>query len=264
MSVCFENIISDQTVKYKHARGMRDVFGREFHQFHEIFLLKTGDADFMTDRESYRIKPGNLVIIPKNTFHTFNVRCDESDYQRCVFNFYETDELSPIIMQNMTSAQVIDSLPDFFIHEIERLDDSKYSESERLILAHSILRCVLVEIGHLLPSSDKTVGSAGKITSACIKYINDNIRESLTVDKISCAINYSRSRIAHEFKKDLNMSVYKYVIEKKLIGAHIDIMSGIPAVKACECYGFSDYSCFYRHYKKRFGASPSAKVSKWI
>ncbi len=263
MSDCFENITSDQTVYYKHARGMRYVFGREFHQFHEILLFKSGEGYFVCDQKSFRLKHGDLVIIPKNTFHTFNLSCDDSEYERYVFDFYDTEELSYLISKNMTCTAIIESLPDFFIYELERLDDSKYSESERLVLVHSILKCILVEIGHLLPNSDTATVSTGKITAACIKYINDNIRESLTVDKISCALNYSRSRIAHEFKKDLNMSVYKYVIEKKLIGAHIDIMSGTPAVKACEGYGFSDYSCFYRHYKKRFGASPTSNTAKW-
>ena len=67
----------------------------------------------------------------------------------------------------------------------------------------------------------------------------------------------------HAFKTDLGIPLYRFIIEKKLFYAHKDMKSGISATEAAQKYGFSDYSCFYRHYKKLFGTAPSEKSSKW-
>ena len=41
----FAEFIHTKSAMFKHAKGMRDIFGLEFHPFHEIFLFIDGDAD---------------------------------------------------------------------------------------------------------------------------------------------------------------------------------------------------------------------------
>ena len=79
----------------------------------------------------------------------------------------------------------------------------------------------------------------------------------ITVAKISETLNVSKSCVAHIFKKEMNISIYKYILEKRLILAHNKILDGMPAtLVALEC-GFSDYSGFYKQYKKMFNTAPS-------
>ena len=263
MKNTFEHIIQTPDIKYKHAKGMRDIFGKEFHQFHEIFLFISGNAFFTTEQKTVKLKPYTLIIIPQNTFHSFHVHGDEADYERYVFNFYNTREIDQIIFKNMTCVNVIESLPDSIINDFTSLDDNKYSFSEKKLLAPAKLLSVLVELGHLNPSEEYISSKFSKITQKCLNYINQNLCSPLTVADVSNNLNYSRSSIMHAFKTDLHIPLYKYIIEKKLIYAHKDIMSDISPTEVCSKYGFSDYSCFYRHYKKHFGSSPSVKSSKW-
>lgn len=261
MKNTFEHIILTPNIKYKHAKGMRDIFGKEFHQFHELFLFISGDAYFSTEQKTVKLKPYTLVIIPENTFHSFHVNGDEADYERYVFNFYKTNELERIISQNLNGISIIESLPDSITNCFLSLDDNKFSDYEKKLLTLPRLISVLVELGHLLPIKEEPVSNFSKITTVSLNYIDQNIYSPLTVADLSKKLNYSRSSIMHAFKTDLNISVYKYIIEKKLIYAHKDIKSGVPATEASQRYGFADYSCFYRHYKKHFGFSPSEKSS---
>ena len=263
MKNTFEHIVQTADIKYKHAKGMRDIFGKEFHQFHEIFLFVGGEAFFTTEQKTVKLKPYTLIVIPENTFHSFHVLGDEADYERYVFNFYNIGEFDQMIFKNMTCVNVIESLPDSIINDFTCLDDNKYSFSEKKFLAAAKLMSVLVELGHLNPSEKYTSSTFSKITQKCLKYINQNLYSPLTVADISNNLNYSRSSVIHAFKADLHIPPYKYIIEKKLIYAHKDIISGISPTEVCSKYGFSDYSCFYRHYKKHFGSSPSVKFSKW-
>ena len=262
MKNTFTHIIQTPNIKYKHAKGMRDVFGKEFHQFHEIFLFIDGDASFTTEQKTVTLKPYTLITIPENTFHSFHVNGDEANYERYVFNFYSTKEIEQLIAKNMTRVSIIESLPDIIIKDLFMLDDNKYSDYEKKLLTPAKLLSVLVELGHLIPS-EENISSFNEITAKCLNYINQNLYSPLTVADLSKKLNYSRSSIALAFKTDLDISPYKYIIEKKLIYAHQDISSGLSPTEASQKYGFLDYSCFYRHYKKIFGFSPSEKSIKW-
>lgn len=263
MKNIFERIIQNPDIKYKHAKGMRDIYGREFHQFHELFLFISGSAYFTTEQKAVKLKPYSLVVIPENTFHSFHVSGEENDYERYVFNFHTTSELTPLISQNITKVAVVENLPQSIISDFCSLDDNKFSDLEKDILIKAKLISILVELGHIIPNNEDLSSNFSKITTKCLDYINQNIFSSLSVTDIAKELNYSRSSITHSFKTDLDISIYKYIVQKKLTLAHKDIKRGLSAKEVSQKYAFSDYSCFYRHYKKHFGFAPSQKSSPW-
>ena len=263
MKNTFANIIQTPSIKYKHAKGMRDIFGKEFHLFHELFLFIGGNAFFATEKSKIKLKPYTLIVIPENTIHSFQVDGDEADYERYIFNFYSTKELSQPISRNMNRVSIIEAPPQSLIDDFMVPDNSKYSSEEKELLVMAKLTAVLVELGYCIPSVESISTQFGEITEQCLLYIGQNIHRPLSVEDISKELHYSRSGIMRAFKHDLHMPPYKYIVEKKLIYAHKDIRAGKTATEVSQKYGFSDYSCFYRHYKKHFGVSPSEKDTKW-
>lgn len=78
---------------------------------------------------------------------------------------------------------------------------------------------------------------------------------------LSEKMHVSPSYLSHVFEKDLQISLHKYVLEKRLILANKKIKQSVnPTIAASEC-GFGDYSGFYRQYKKMFGVSPTKTKS---
>ena len=77
-------------------------------------------------------------------------------------------------------------------------------------------------------------------------------------------MNVSPSTLTHSFKKDMNISVYRYILKKRLVLAQQKILSGEPAQKAALDCGFNDYSGFYKQYKKTFGIAPSRQENFFI
>ena len=93
----FANYIITKDIRFKHAKGMRDIIGQELHTYHEIFFFIDGDTEFVSEYGTQKLLPLTTLIIPKNTFHCFEVHCDEKEYQRCVLNFGSVSELDEII-----------------------------------------------------------------------------------------------------------------------------------------------------------------------
>lgn len=264
MNQVFEHAIKTTDVKFKHAKGMRDIFGKEIHQYHEIFLFISGDAKFITEYESFKLKPYTLIIIPKNTFHCFDVHGDEADYERYILNFYSVDGLDMIINKAMSCISVISSPTKRLIDDFLFMDNNGYTESEKEFLIYSKLISILLEIANTSQNKTDIAKENSPQVSACLNYINQNIESKITVDTLSRALNYSKSIITHKFSSEMKISLHRYIILKKLTCAQIDIKKGVPLTEVCYKYGFSDYSCFYRHYKKVYGTSPSEKNAKWM
>ena len=97
------------------------------------------------------------------------------------------------------------------------------------------------------------------VVRCAIEYINGNLEQSLTIQEIAQACNTSVSSLSHIFKKEMYISVHKFILKKRLMQAYHRIRAGeMITTVALEC-GFRDYSGFYKQYKKAFGCSPTQK-----
>ena len=77
-------------------------------------------------------------------------------------------------------------------------------------------------------------------------------------------LSVSVSTLTQTFKKDMNISIYQYILRKKLILAQQKIQDGESVTSAAIQCGFNDYSSFYKQYKKMFGVMPSEKADAFV
>ncbi|MBO5223649.1 MAG: helix-turn-helix transcriptional regulator [Clostridia bacterium] len=257
----FAKFIKTDEIKFKHAKGMRDIIGNEIHSYHEIFFFMGEDAEFISEHGHQKLLPNTTVIIPKETFHCFTVPGDNSLYQRCVFNFDCVSELDELIKSNLNEISLIQNerLTQYF-KELTYLVESDYTEEEKKILLKSVFAQILVHVKKQAPISISP--NVSSITKRALAFIHDNLSSSLTAESIAKAIFVSPSYLAHVFKKDLRIPIHKYVLERRLITADKMIKNRTLPTRACIECGFTDYSGFYLQYKKMFGVPPSAVKPK--
>ena len=92
-----------------------------------------------------------------------------------------------------------------------------------------------------------------------IEIIDRDYDKDLSVKSIAKLLYVSPSTLSHKFSKELNISVYRYITEKRLSVVRQYIEKGERAYVAAEKSGFSDYSAFFRLYKKRYGKNPTSR-----
>lgn len=256
----FARFILTKDIRFKHAKGMRDIFGKELHTYHEIFFFISGDAEVVSEYGTRKLSPFTTVVIPKDTFHSFVVYGDEADYSRCVLNFESVSELDEIISTKLKNFFITtdENIKELFI-KMQGIEDSALSRIEREILLKALFAEILIALNEYEPLSFDSLTS--KFTKQIVEYIDQNIQKPLSTKNLADVLYISESYLAHIFKKELRISIHKYILEKRLILANSKIKNGTPAMKAAIECGFRDYSGFYKQYKKMFGLSPSSKVS---
>ncbi len=254
----YEKFIIDDDITFKYARGKSVESGKEFHSFHEVIYFMGGKARFLSEDTQTTLQAGTLIIIPKETYHQLMIIGAQEDYRRCVLHFADIEEMEPLISENMKQTLLIkaDEQFIFLFKQLTALTDGHRPSKINSLIMRSTLSLLL----NMLSLKHYTcINSASEdtISKKAVQYISQNIYAPLHIEDIAKEINVSVSHLSHTFKQQMGISLRQFILKKKMAIAERKIMDGVPAAKVAEECGFSDYSGFYKQYKKMFGKAPS-------
>lgn len=258
MNSLFSHRIEGNVISFKYASGSSERSGKEFHIYHELIFFLDGDAELISENLHTRIQPETLLIIPKETYHQVVIHGDPERYCRCVLQFDDTEEIAPMSAGNLRSVLMVEANQEiqYLFKKMIAVAKSASPHAEQIIKAALVLLLDILTLKIDTANEDQPQNETVRLAVA---YINQNIGQPLSVQKIAQICNTSTSSLAHVFKKEMYCSIYKFIIKKRLICAHHRIIAGdAPSVVSVEC-GFPDYSGFYKQYKKAFGFPPSQR-----
>lgn len=254
MNDLFEYYINDEHFHLKYAKGKPSLIGREFHNYDEIVFFIDGTANFISANIQKELQYGNVVVIPKEQFHQFCIENSEQ-YVRCIIGFRDIPELKDLITQTMDLVKIIVNPNEKIIDTFNNLIDiakSNISENEKRLYLKSALTQLLI---YLKSTRHNIIFNKQTLSDTVVKaldIIDKNYGSNLSIDYLAKKIHTSPSTLAHKFSKELNISIYRYITKKRLSEAHKRIENGETNIQAALNCGFSDYSCFYRLYKKYY------------
>lgn len=90
-----------------------------------------------------------------------------------------------------------------------------------------------------------------------LHHIEMNLAEKITLSDVASRFFVSESTITQLFRKKMGVSFYHCVTQRRLIAAKSLIGQNVPLEQVSEQVGFTDYSAFYRAFKKEYGISPA-------
>jgi len=91
----------------------------------------------------------------------------------------------------------------------------------------------------------------------CIEFIEDHIKENITVEEIATQVGYSVYHFCRVFSLCRGMTLMDYVRKRKLSLASIELFSGKKIIDIALDYGFETQSGFTKAFRKEFGYNPT-------
>ncbi len=246
------------------------------HIFYELYLFCEGDLEaYVVDNNSYRLKPGDIVIIPPEVKHHPIFSGANSSYKRYLLylsqNFLE--KLSQIDPELCNVLNQCKEKRNYLIRcknpaRSSMLEDRLISlwdasaQTESCSKALRVCQCIefLVDLNRasterLLVHSK--IGSHRPLLEQIIAYISENYHKQISLNETASTFFVSPSTVENLFKQRLGKSFYRYVIEYRIISAQSLIVKGTPLKDVSNLCGFTDYSTFFKMFRKEVGVSPT-------
>ncbi len=242
------------------------------HHFYEIFFILRGTIRVIVEESDLSPVLGDTLIYPPNCMHRVTHTDPTLPYER-FYIYLSREYLNAISLPECNFLQRLDALTAHgrnCLHLGEEavlslvpladeiIEGAKDVSAEGVIANRCRMTLYLIRLLRLLEES--IVSSADSETSRMnelIRYINQNAAQPLSLDQLEEVFGISKYVLLHEFKDYTGMSIYQYILTRRVILAQQLIQQGAKPNQACEQSGFSDYTSFYRAFKARTGKSPN-------
>lgn len=206
-----------------------------------------------TPTKRYKVKAGDLYFLNRLQHHIYYPDKDnpfekmfvvvKGEYMDALISAYQ-------IRESVIVRQV--NVENIFLRLYELLDRSKETDYDEI----TFLLLQLVQKIHSINYEDdfKNLNLAEIIKS----YIDDNITENITLNKLVDALNISKSHIERVYKEEYNITPIKYAINRKLeLAASLLITTNFPISTIALNFAFYDSKYFSKCFRSYFGMSPS-------
>ena len=248
-----------------------------YHDFDKITIFMKGHVTYTIEGKSYDLKPYDIVLVKHNDIHRLTV--DNSTlYERIIvyispnfMNAYQTDSydlnycFEKAEEEHSNVLRITSLEKSSLLRSISRLEASFSDDGYAADLYRQII--FLEFMIHLNRAARKDhlkyidTDSCNTKIQDILGYINENLREDLSIDSIADQFYISKYYMMRLFKQETGYTLGQYISQKRLLLAKELLLYGEPVTKACFDCGFKDYSTFSRAYKRLFGESPRDTVT---
>ena len=258
----FEYYFESNGLHLKYAQSAPSVRGRELHDYHEFVFFLGGKVRFTSKTIQQDLKIGNILIIPRNSFHRFDVI--GQDYRRCILGFYGNGTLQNLIRSIGSEIRLIETPDDAVKALLEGLlniaETPLPSEEKALYLYASIIH-LLFEFKKQESRAISQNINVSKTVQDTLALIDEKYKEPITVALLAKILHVSESSLSHKFKKEMHISVYNYISQKRLSVVKELMASGTPITVAAIQSGFFGLLLFFKDVQKSirctsFGIAP--------
>lgn len=241
------------------------------HDFYEIFFFLGSNVSYWVDGKTYQLESGDLLLISPMELHQPLVQPGTA-YQRVIL-WIERSYLNKLSQQHIDLTPCFQSdsknytnllrpsiisrrrLYDILDMINREMYSGNYGSAQ---YSECLLVQLLIEINRLAKRENAAVHlqEPSNWVAQITTYINNYYHEDLTLERLAKEFFVSKYYLSHEFSRQTGISIYKYIVLKRLTAAREMIASGHMPGEVFKYCGFHNYTNFYRAFKAEYGTSP--------
>ena len=240
------------------------------HDFYEVYFLLSGEVEYWIDGRILKMSPGDLLLINPMELHRPILTESTKIYERIVvwinkeyleslgggslWGCFDPNQPDHTNLIRLTPAQRTGVTA--LLGELVRESYSREFGSE--LSAQGLLLQFMVRLNRLARHTEQPEQSRQQsaLVRQVLSYISEHLSQSISLEDLADRFFVSKYYLSHTFSKEVGVSLYRYIMLRRLLLARQLLGQGMPAGKVSESCGFSDYTSFYRAFKSEYGISP--------
>lgn len=247
-----------------------DEFCLHNHSMYELVYSLSGDAVYLAEGIRYQMEPKSLLMINPTVPHKLFL-CSNQPFERHILYVYyvgNASVMSGLIGQCQRTLgkkrigsvyldpEEASAMSVFF----ERMDQASRAKDDSIqALTPYFAQALVAELLIVMKECNPKRFSVGtsRTVDTLLLYLSQNFTQNLTLAEIADRFYLSKDYCNRIFHKATGMTVIQYIIYNRVLYAKQLLSEGLSAADAAKQAGFSDYSNFYRSYRKITGRMPS-------
>ena len=229
-----------------------------------FMYVHSGTGSVVTKDRSYPIEKHALILIAPGTYH-YTMPDVPEQYVRSKLILSSANyggitellgahrEIQSLFSQPVVYARIPPEIQARIDGIFVEAAECKHGDKD----APMLLSCALRLVHYLKEYATESTGTSVGFMNKAIQYINENISQDLTLDRICGAISVSKYHFCRQFKLQLGMTVMQYILNTRIILAMDALEKTDRAIsRISEDFGFSSVSYFCQALKEVTGSTP--------
>lgn len=140
--------------------------------------------------------------------------------------------------------------------------DRVINKIDKLTDKNEIFMCLGIEIVKLTEAvkKNKKQPEFSPHIRNCIKYINENLSQKISVSSVSDYCEISADYLSQIFKKEIGENLSTYILRQKLEKSKTMLLGGASSKEICAETGFSSQAYFVTVFKRFYKMTPSEYI----
>ncbi len=245
------------------------------HDFYEVYYLLGGEIEYWVNGRIIKMQPGDLLMINPQELHRPLLKQDDCIYERIVL-WINREYLESLCSDGICLSSCFDIKAFGHSHLIRLSAAERTAMNARMselvrefysadfggdLCAYGLFLQFMVQLNRLAGRAEKKQEDTRQLSDLVEKtlhYISENLSSPLTLESMAARFYVSKYYLSHAFTKEVGVSIYRYIMMRRLMMARQLLLAGETAGQVCRSCGFSDYTSFYRAFKSEYGVSPRA------
>lgn len=219
--------------------------------FSRIYMVMEGHAEISYRGKTVLLEPGNIYVIPAGL--VFSYRCEQS-MKKIYFHLSLLLPNHHDIFNRASECIVIRNQKNLIMQMNQMMTENRPSSvfAIKAFLYEIVLQCIRTDA-----QMDEKIENYSELVYKTQEYIRANLSAALTVMQVAEAMFLSPSKLQKLFKKEMGISVGRYIDDCLMYAAEREVRRGEHSVNEISTMlGFCDQFYFSRCFAKRYGVPP--------